>query len=155
MRNRKYNKVLLPLVLAVWGMIGFKFWSGETSRPLNQPPETRPIVEAVVDERYALSLPFRDPFLGVPAQQARRSPKEGKKKDSHLIPQTPPQIIYKGVIESGERMGLLIWEGKSKMVVRNQQIQNARIVRIEAGFIQLDIEGKAYRIERGKSIKAG
>ncbi|MEL6588589.1 MAG: hypothetical protein AAFQ68_00830 [Bacteroidota bacterium] len=152
MRNRKYNKVLLPLVLLVWGLIGFRFWSGEEKLPTRKTITTSDIVETTESDSFSLSLPFRDPFLNRQAKGDKRSPKERDPKSAQVLEEKVPQIAYKGVIEAKERMGLLVWEGKSKMVVRDQRIRNARISRIEFDFIEINIAGKVYRIGRGKSI---
>lgn len=155
MRNRKYNKVLLPLVLLVWGLIGFRFWGGEDTPPARRMIEKSDLVETSLRDSFSLSLPFRDPFLGGPIDGHRRSPKEQKTKSTKRIEEPIPQIAYKGVIEGEERMGLLVWEGKSTMVVREQRIRNARIARIEVDFIEINVAGKVYRIGRGESIGTG
>lgn len=155
MRNRKYNKVLLLLVLLVWGIIGFRFWGGEDKAPARKTIATSELVKTTESDSFSLSLPFRDPFLNGQIDRPKRSPKEQKLKRTQIIQEVVPSISYKGVIEAEERIGLLVWEGKSKMVVRDQRIRNARIARIEFEFIEINIAGKVYRIGRGKSIGAG
>lgn len=161
MRNRKLNRGLLPLVVLVWGLIGYRFWYEK--EPTNEERSSSSIptgmseVEGLAQDTFSLSLPFRDPFLGARQDRDKRSPKELKNKSPREAISSPqlPHISYQGRVKAKEALGLLLWEGKSHTVLINESLHNAKVQHIDPQYIELLIEGRSYKISKGKSIGSG
>ncbi|MFK7921392.1 MAG: hypothetical protein AB8H47_05520 [Bacteroidia bacterium] len=161
MRNRKLNRGLIPIVILVWGLIGYRFWyEKEAPGPSNFTIDSQFLKAELTKneaDTFALSLPYRDPFLGDIKEQAKRSPKEQKAKLSSIekVAVDLPHILYQGSIKAKERLGLVRWNGESHTVHANESLYDAKVKFISPQYIDLVIAGKAYRIARGKSIGAG
>ncbi|MEL7532732.1 MAG: hypothetical protein AAFN10_15540 [Bacteroidota bacterium] len=158
MRNRKLNRGLVPLVVLVWALLGYRFWyeaGPQTEDEITEQKALAPEEIRMKRDTFSLSLPFRDPFLDKSMVANERSPKEQKiTKRAQAIPPIP-NITYKGSLQAAQRLGLIVWNGKSHTVWPKQRIHNAKISHIDPQYIDLTIEGKSYRIKRGKSIGAG
>ena len=68
MKNKKLVYLLVPLVFAIWGIIGYKIWSSlsddEDVSPLSKPlTASLPIAELTSDQLPTLKLDYPDPFL--------------------------------------------------------------------------------------------
>lgn len=161
MRNRKLNRGLIPIVILVWGLIGYRFWSEkEVPKPSSVIANNQILKEDMGQSEadiFELSLPYRDPFLGEVKEQAKRSPKERRAKLSSIekVAVDLPHILYQGSIKAKARLGLVSWNGKDHTVQVNESLYQAKIKYIGPQYIDLVIEGKAYRIARGKSIGEG
>lgn len=158
MRNRKLNRGLLPLVVLVWGLIGYRFWYEDSPNENEPQAQTEVLAQDKLSaerDTFSLSLPFRDPFLGKSESKDNRSAKRHKIKVPTQASTPLPHITYQGSLQAEKRLGLLIWEGKSHTVWPDESIYNANIKHIDPQYIDLIIGGKTYRIERGKSIGAG
>lgn len=155
---QKWNKVLLPAVLAIWLIVGWRFLNGgQEHTPLaNQtsawslPTET--ILEPAVD---SLSLDYRDPFLqGNPPRKGRlvapRRPVQKVRFQPVEMPATvePPRPLpafrYQGAVGTDAFTGVLWWEGGSQLVQVGSVIAEAQITAIEPHQLTLTFEDSSY-----------
>ncbi|MEM6343886.1 MAG: hypothetical protein AAF927_08400 [Bacteroidota bacterium] len=158
MRNRKLNRGLIPLVILVWAMLAYRFWyEGHPAENDSLPQPLAWQVNSIETGRdsFSLSLPFRDPFLTSQTPENKRSAQQQKAPQKASKLPRLPKITYKGSLKASTHLGLIVWDGKSHAVLPEQSIHNAQIKHIAPEYIDILIEGKNYRIGKGKSIGAG
>ncbi|RXP46371.1 hypothetical protein EC396_14230 [Lutibacter sp. HS1-25] len=103
MKSKKNIYILLPVVLIVWGIIGYKLFSAiNPSTGLQTTPtnlvDFKP--ETIENEAtYTLNLNYRDPFLGKNSAAKKQSTvrKSSSNHPKILIPFPP--IVLNGIIE--------------------------------------------------------
>lgn len=102
MKNKKNIYFLVPAILIIWGLIGYRIY-----KAINPPP-TEVIAINAVDgfkpkkvktvKSYDINADYRDPFLGILA-----SNKKVKRKATTTVAKPKeqiafPTIVYKGII---------------------------------------------------------
>ena len=106
MKNKKNIYILVPAVLLVWGILGYRIFS--TIKPTINTQQTITAImlfkTTTLEEntQFTINTNYRDPFLGkLPKKQAIKS-----KKVQKPIVKTPkipfPTITYKGLV-SGKK----------------------------------------------------
>lgn len=107
MKNKKNIYILLPLVLIVWGIIGYKVFSAINPTADLQTSPTNLVnfkPKTIENEAtYTLNLNYRDPFLEKrsPIKKIKTTRKTSNKQPNITIPFPP--IIYNGLIEPKEK----------------------------------------------------
>jgi uncharacterized cupredoxin-like copper-binding protein len=105
MKNKKSVYILLPIVLLIWGMLIYQFFSYSVSDPSLENTSTEFNVKPLkVKERtpFAVNVAYRDPFLG----KMYIAPVSIQKKSSNTTKKSPkleetivwPLIHYRGMI---------------------------------------------------------
>ena len=146
------------MVVLVWALLGYRFWFEDGPRADKEIVARNSWVtheQKVMRDTFHLSLPSRDPFLDKATGEDKRSPQEVKSQKRPQANPPIPHVIYKGSLEAEQRLGIVVWEGKTHRVWTNQSFHNAKIRQIEKQYIDLQIDGKSYRIGKGKSIGKG
>ncbi len=145
MKNKKLQWVLLPLVLLIWGAVGYKLYSGVQGEEL--PPVKKVSREQVltVEEdslEYVLSLNYPDPFLknsrslrsSVKTTTTTSKPKPEAKVKVTVKP-TPvrwPDVAYKGQIEKrANEQALYIIEIDKVVYFMHKGMQQAKLTLLE------------------------
>jgi len=102
MKNKKNIYFLLPAVLLVWGLLGYRIFS--SVNPTNKRQQTIATFNSFKpqllqeSETFIINTNYRDPFLGTFAQNKITK----SKKVTNTISKKPtasfPSIIYKGLV---------------------------------------------------------
>ena len=109
MKNKKSIYILLPIVLLIWGIVIFQFFSFSTPiDTVENTSEDFKIEPLKLKERktFSVNVNYRDPFLGkmYAAQESSKAKKSSNiKKESR--PEEVivwPSIIYKGMISDAK-----------------------------------------------------
>lgn len=148
MTKQQKTYILLIAVLIVWGIIGFQIYNY-----LN--PE-EDIVETLSFEEYSptlkkekeiyeVKLHKRDPFLGKILVAPKVTTVAVKKKESVIF----PQILYNGLVESGNTKTFVISiDGKQTVFKLGQVVKNIKLVKANSKEVVLEYmkERKTYTI---------
>jgi hypothetical protein len=160
-KNKKQIYILLPVVLLVWGLIGFRIYkamSGGSDETVVY--QTGPqFVEKTSDTIavYKLKLDYVDPFLkkrntyvaggtGLTNPSKRVKPKVKVKKT--VIPLRWPVINYKGLIQKTKgdvSLYILEIDGVSHFLSVGDEQQQLKLLRADADSIRLEFQGKEKR----------
>ncbi|MEO0573312.1 MAG: hypothetical protein AAF039_16515 [Bacteroidota bacterium] len=132
-KNQK-TYALLAVVLAVWGILGFKVVNGlGPKEPVAQ--EVRldtPFVVQTMEKRepIVIAANYRDPFLGTPPKS--QEPKK-KVKKKPVKPKPPKKnIAYSGsVAQNGtkNRMFFVTIDGQQHLMQKNQKVNEVTLVK--------------------------
>jgi hypothetical protein len=144
MKNKKTAYIMVPVVLAIWGMIGWKVYAAMKDKDdkisVNVSNEKIKIVSTKISDTVSLIANYRDPFLdkniSVKENSIRRNGQNSKSPVAK-IPVPPkaeavwPKITYHGLIKrtSDQRtVGFLSVNGKSYFV-RGEEVAGEVIVK--------------------------
>jgi hypothetical protein len=155
---------LLPVVLGVWGMIGWKIYVA-----VNSDQETDVVVSITgntdslpseIPETYELLLNYRDPFLDInkksvhlPTDQRINLPKPSsvKPKESEETAVVQPDIRYYGLVKesnSQKTVGFLGVNSQTHFVATGDIIEAIKIMRIWSDSVEVIFDGKKKIIRR-------
>lgn len=100
MKNKRKTYILLIVVLIIWGILIYKFFSFTSAQKISVSSGSDldlVTVSVKPKDTFSIDVKYRDPFLGK-MYNAHRSPKPTK---SIYIPKEPvvwPSIVYKGLV---------------------------------------------------------
>lgn len=114
MKNKKSIYILLPIVLLIWGILIYQFFSFSVpDESLEKASTEFNIKPFKVKERtpFSINVAYRDPFLGKMYAVPVKNP---KKSDVGIKKQTKPEeilvwptILYKGTISDAKQKNKL------------------------------------------------
>ena len=133
MKNKKTAYFLLPVVLAVWGMIGWKVYAAFGEKKMSS-VTAQPSFDKVITIKSGDTIPlianYRDPFLdkvteNTISKNPVKNPKSQKAEQPVSIPQAEkwPSLVYHGLIKksgSEKMVGFLTVNNKSFFVHGNE-----------------------------------
>jgi hypothetical protein len=162
MKNKKLLWILLPAVLAIWGMIGWKIYSAlNESEDVAEPVENALLSatdSAVVPDSYELFLDYRDPFLGERVKQAVAvtktnasntnvaKPLPDKEKSDPL-----PTLFYYGLVKetsSNKMVGFLQVNSQTYFVKQNDVIGEVKVGRIWSDSVEIYLHSKKLIVSK-------
>ncbi|MET1260652.1 hypothetical protein ABV409_14995 [Flagellimonas sp. DF-77] len=144
---KKHGKtyLLLALVIAIWGLLGYKVVNGLGPKEPNLPLNTeRPILtEATKTKREPLVIAtdYRDPFLGTLSKATPAKSTQVSKKQADW---PKKRIIYSGSVaatEQSNRMFFVSIEGKQHLMQRHQTIDGVKLLRGDQNAIHVRYPG--------------
>lgn len=160
MKNKKLSWILLPAVLAIWGMIGWKVYAamnGEDEVFANNVPQTSLYSDtSVVPEDYTLSLNYRDPFFE-PQQKPKTVSTNVKKTETPSVQTSAPQVTqwpsvsYGGLVrqtQSGKTVGFLIINGSSHFVNAGDVAGELTVVKMWSDSVEVKFAKESRRIRK-------
>lgn len=125
--------ILIPAVLLVWGIIGYRIFSGIA--PSQKKTEEIAILssfqpkEAMIKEVFELKLDYRDPFLGTLSIREKKIIKpKPRVKDSIVF----PDIHYKGIFSSSNKSNtifLVMIDGYQEMFKKHETHQQVKLLK--------------------------
>lgn len=132
MKNKKSIYILLPLVLLIWGAIGYQFFSSSDGETINVAPTVysgKPLQIKKTDT-FSIKINERDPFSGKIVKDERSN--VVKQKSGHANRKIKeeivwPQIKYKGIvadIKDRVKVYMLIIDGKTHLMKKGEKIDN-------------------------------
>ncbi|MCB2411160.1 hypothetical protein [Hymenobacter lucidus] len=159
MKNKRFLYLLVPAVMLIWGLIGYRIWqavNADTELLIpSVPRRLRPAAGPTVAKQYTLSLAYSDPFRtsAVPARPST-GPRENPEQQTrrvNMMPSTAPKqttqmplgpvavsvpmpvVEFLGTIEnrqSRKRIVLLNINGRQASLSEHQSEQGLQIVRV-------------------------
>ena len=161
MKNKKLSWILLPAVLGIWAVIGWKVYAAMRN---DESPFTDTGTAGIsnadspaLPDTYELVLDYRDPFLDKPApvkiQPSRHvvqgtTPVKPSRDSSATV--SWPAISYYGLVrqpESGKTVGFLAVNGSSCFIRSGDNVGNILVGRINADSVEV-IMGKLKKFVR-------
>ena len=144
--------LLLPLVLALWILIGYRIYK-YIRHPdvilVNKQAEditTSPV--SYIPDTFNIEANYRDPFLGsiYPHEEAKSIVKTASIPKPLAAVKSPwPVIIYKGIIrnkDSNKALALLTVNGKLKSLTENDNLNGIKVIAIERDSLTVTFEGE-------------
>lgn len=133
MKNKKNIYFLIPAVLLIWGIIGFRIYS--SINPTNN--KTKIIVQTgkfqpkvtIKKESYILLANYRDPFLGTLSNSIRKKRMHHKVIKEKII---FPIIEYQGGFTSTSKKNtiyLIVVDGKKEMFKLKETHQKVKLLK--------------------------
>lgn len=133
MKNKKNIYFLLPLVVIIWGLIGYKIFSGLNPAAFNEKviqTNKRFIPKTVKQtETFKINSNYRDPFLGTIKKKKTAVRKTGKSVDKKIF--VFPNVIYKGIIapkNRNEKVFIIVVNGKQYLFKRNSVFDSIKLL---------------------------
>lgn len=135
MKSKKNIYILIPAVLLIWGIIGFRMFSGlgPSVKPIQNTTLAQQFKpnDKIVRDKFVIDPNYRDPFLGT------LSIKKSSKKSNRVIPKIKetvvfPPIEYKGIFSSANNSNpiyLILINGNQEMFKKNETHQNVKLLK--------------------------
>jgi len=120
MKNKKSIYLLLPVVLLIWGLVIYQFFSFSNEPAPNAEEQNYSLETLKIKERDTIPIVvnYRDPFLGKMYGPHQKT--VGVKKTKRPVKETPPlvwpAIIYKGIVsdtKNEKKVFMLIINGRT------------------------------------------
>lgn len=128
MKNKKNIYILLPVVLLIWGMVIYRFFSFE--RPEEQDTQMQyDIIKPITvkqKEIFTIDVNYRDPFLGKMYLPESNKTKIVKRKKAPEPQIEWPQIIYKGIVSDAKnkkKVFMLVINGQTYLMKEKETEQ--------------------------------
>lgn len=134
MKSKKNIYILLPTVLLVWGLIGYRVFAGldpdkdmVDSMPMTK--EFKPL-KLVANNNYTIEANYRDPFLGTLENRVfnKTIPKKVYKQKEEIV---FPEILYKGIFSPGDyskSVFLILIDGEQEMFKLREIHQEVKLI---------------------------
>lgn len=143
MKNKKTVYFLVPIVLAIWGMIGWKVYAaiGGREKDVSIPSAEKKIkISTGISDTLELIANYRDPFLDRMLERTnlpkQNSSQKAQKEKLLEVPKQElkwPKIIYHGLVKksgSERTLGFLGVDGKSHFVKSGDDVGNLKVGKI-------------------------
>jgi hypothetical protein len=157
MKNKLTAKFLLPVVLGIWGLIGWKVYAainGSDEAVKSSEPVITKTAKSNLPDSLALSLDYRDPFLSKTEQ--KRSPGTvypvihpgNTTKPEQPKPATAswPKINYSGLVKhDAKTVGFLNVNGTSYFVQPGIIAGEVKVINVWKDSVQVEW-GKERRV---------
>lgn len=104
MKSKKNTSVLLILVIGIWALVAYQFFSfGNTENNEVQHKVVEPLQNLTMQEQpiNLIKVDYRDPFLG--GIYTQKNKKRVRKPQLKKTTNSWPQVGYKGFIASGKK----------------------------------------------------
>jgi len=149
MKNKKNIYILLPAVLLVWGLLGYRIFS--TVNPSIKKQQTvaasnnfKPQL-LQESETFTINADYRDPFLGTVAQKKISKTKKIAKTITKK-PKVPfPSIMYKGLVSSkkkNQQVFLISINGQQFFFKKNSTKNEVKLLRGSSKQVVLQFQGQ-------------
>lgn len=159
MKGKATAKLLLPLVIAIWAMIGWKVYAamnkdGDANNVSFHAPEVAAHGKALPDS-VVLIANYRDPFLDKPVEVKRNASAAAPAAVAKVkveIPSKPiatwPKLGYYGLIKrngDAKTVGFLSVDGESHFVQSGTVIGEVKVLRMWKDSVEV-VWGKERRV---------
>jgi hypothetical protein len=160
MKNKKTTYFMLPFVLAIWGVIGWKVYAAFGKNVKNNVSSNSPAEKNKAEplaDTVSLIANYRDPFLDKTMEnspQKFHGNKISKVEIAKTIPVVPisvwPKIMYHGLIKrSGDKrtVGFLSVDGKSYFVQGGAEVNAVKVGKMWNDSVEI-FWGKEKKVVR-------
>lgn len=146
MKKNQKTYLLLTVVLAIWGILGFK-----VIRTVN--PDSDQNVQPIVSEKFkpiqfkerdtfSIVANYRDPFLGTLPQSLK--PKKPKRKFQKKDTLPKREILYTGFIaesSSGHEIFFLTIDGHQQLMAKNEVFRKVKLLSGDPEKVKVHFDG--------------
>ena len=156
MKKNQKTYLLLGLVIAIWGILGFRIVKSiSPSEP--EPTTTITNIEfkpTALKERDTFSIlaNYRDPFLGTIPKSTNKPTSAKATVGKQIKPKMPEKnIIYSGLVNdnaTGQKIFFLSVDGQQLMLSKNQEAEGVKIISGNAEKVKLRYNGLTKTIGR-------
>jgi hypothetical protein len=162
MKNRKTAYIMVPIVLAIWGMIGWKVYAamkGKDDQILAQVTgeKIKTTVEKISDT-ISLIADYRDPFLGksIVIKDSKFEIRNSKKELAVKVPVKEkialawPKVVYHGLIKrttDQKTVGFLNVNGRSYFVKGGEAAGEVNVGKLWKDSVEI-VFGKDKKVFR-------
>ncbi len=159
MKNKKLAYILLPVVLLVWGIVGYKlyvkFFGEEDFIVANTEIVSEDKANAITDH-FEIENNYRDPFLGNAVREAVVSTQPVTaplQRQTVVIPPVMKPVVYwpaikvGGLVNDKKFMGII--SGKSVLLDKGEQALGVTFVKSnkDSVWFKFSNEQKAYPLK--------
>lgn len=160
MKNRKTAYIMVPIVLAIWGMIGWKVYAAmkDNAKPVveNHADGKSNLTQSKIPDSIPLIANYRDPFLDKNISSKVNSKNENRNPKSIVvkIPPTPktapawPKITYHGLIKrtnDQKTVGFISVNGESYFVKGEEAAGDVTVGKLWKDSVEI-IFGKEKKV---------
>lgn len=147
MKNKKNIYILLPAVLIVWGLVGYRIFSTITPKTTFHQQNTaytfalKPLHQ---QERFSIRANYRDPFLGT-INSPQKVKRKTKKAEPPIARNPFPEIDYKGLVSgSGDSSPVFIIavNGQQFFFKKNTSFAEVKLVKGNNKEVVLRFKGR-------------
>ncbi len=159
MKNKKLAYILLPVVLLVWGIVGYKlyvkFFAEEDAIVANTEIVSEDKANAITDH-FEIENNYRDPFLGNAVREAVVSTQPVTaplQRQTVVIPPVMKPVVYwpaikvGGLVNDKKFMGII--SGKSVLLDKGEQALGVTFIKSskDSVWFKFSNEQKAYPLK--------
>ncbi len=150
MKNKKNLYFLLPAVLVVWGLVGYRIFKALQLTPVVQQEQRSTMNFApqplAASEEFSLQTDYRDPFLG--NTKVIKKPKKAVPRKVKQPSKPFPAVTYKGLVSgSGAHQVFIISHNNRQYLLKKGQTQAGfKVVRGNSKTVTLRYEGQQNTI---------
>lgn len=147
MKNKKAVYILLPVVLAIWGIISYRIYSSlkkkEITTDLYQPVNTLENMEGAIDT-FNIIANYPDPFLRSTVTPERKSaPPKIQKENKVISPVVWPDIAFRGIIKNPQakkQTALIVINGKDYLMKAGEKNENIVLTKVFKDSVEVTFE---------------
>jgi type II secretory pathway component PulC len=153
LRNKKYIRILLPLVLIIWGLLFYQIISFFSNKKISIPQPNNYVFKNPTfkkKKRFVLTPIKSDPFLGkLYGTNTKLKHKRISQNKSNII---WPTIKYQGIItvkNNNSQVFIVSINGKQYLVKKGDTIENIKVLKSDKSNVVLEYKGqkKAFSIK--------
>lgn len=128
MKNKKNIYILLPVVLLIWGMVIYRFFSFSVTEVQDIQIQNDILKPIAVKQRdtFEIDVNYRDPFLGKIYLSESNKTKNVRRKRESEQQILWPQIIYKGIVsdtKNKKKVFMLVINGQTYLMKEKETEQ--------------------------------
>jgi hypothetical protein len=162
MKKKGTQYLLLIVVLGIWGVIGFRFYSfisPEEEVAVNQEYKVSQLTLQSAKKNYPVICDYPDPFLkGISYRKNERKNNDAnllsqstkKEKITKPLPPQFPAVQLAGVIsnkQSGKKSAIMILEGKEYSLAAGESVNGLKLSKIFSDSVLVTYQKKNKMIK--------
>ena len=150
MKDKRVNYILIPVVLAVWGIVFYKIFGSLSGSHkvavINY--DDKSSMQEQEDSSFKLIADYRDPFQGesfetASKQRPRGSDAKSKVTNEEKSPETKwPAINFLGTIKKQKEIfAIMKIHNKTFTMKKGEEIENVKMLMIMKDSVQIQYQG--------------
>lgn len=154
MKNKKTIYFLLPIVLLIWGVVIYKFFSftGKYEVTNYDTSVNLQPLQFKKSEPVIIKAEYRDPFLGkiyLPEKHKRRLSGIQPKTKVISEPVVWPNVVYKGMVsdlKNKKKVFMIVFNGQTHLVHENETVEDITVKKGNRTSIDVKYKGDVTTI---------
>jgi hypothetical protein len=132
MKSKKNSYFLVPAVLIIWGLIGYRIYKGfstpkTTVNAITTTADFKP-VKINSSKPYEINANYRDPFLGTLASNLKKRTTNAKPNEQIAF----PKIVFKGIVSPKTKNKSAVYlvqiNGQQNLLKLNNTTQEVKLI---------------------------
>lgn len=152
MKNKKTIYILLPVVLCIWGLVIYQFFSfSGTDVPVAASSKQYNIKPVTVPKRdtFAINVNYRDPFLGKMYLPNKKTVTKKSRVQKPVAPIVWPHITYKGIVSDNQnktKVFVVVIKGQTYFMKEKDTEAEVTLKNGNREFIEVTYKGEKNKI---------